>query len=81
MKDDKYDIWAIDEVHFQQYGSCCRMWTPPEVKEPIILHHPTRASVGYYGAVRLRDGKFTYTRKKPNGANLMAKHSFPFLSI
>lgn len=40
MKDDKYDIWAIDEVHFQQYGSCCRMWIPQEVKEPIILHHP-----------------------------------------
>jgi transposase len=60
IKDDKYDIWAIDEVHFQQYGSCCRMWIPPEVKEPILLHHPTRASVGYYGAVRLRDGKFAY---------------------
>jgi hypothetical protein len=36
------------------------MWIPPEVKEPILLHHPTRASVGYFGAVRLRDGKFVY---------------------
>jgi transposase len=36
------------------------MWIPPEVKEPILLHSPTRASVGYYGAVRLRDGKFVY---------------------
>ena len=60
IKDDKYDIWSIDEVHFQQYGSRCRMWIPPEVKEPILLHHPTRASVGYYGAIRLRDGKFAY---------------------
>jgi transposase len=36
------------------------MWIPPEVKEPVLMHHPTRASVGYYGAVRLRDGKFVY---------------------
>lgn len=24
------------------------------------MHHPTRDGVGYYGAVRLRDGKFVY---------------------
>jgi transposase len=60
IKNDEYDIWSLDEVHFQQYGSRCRMWILPEVKEPILLHHPTRASVGYFGAVRLRDGKFVY---------------------
>lgn len=48
----------MDEVHFQQYGSACRMWVPPEEKNPVLLHHPTRKSVGYFGAVRLRDGKF-----------------------
>jgi transposase len=36
------------------------MWVPPEIKDPILLHHPTRKSMGYFGAVRLRDGKFTY---------------------
>src|SRR5258707_696892 len=50
----------MDEVHFQQYGSRCRMWIPPEVKDPVLQHHPTRKSVGYFGAVRLRDGKFIY---------------------
>jgi hypothetical protein len=25
---------------------------------PILFHAPTRKSVGYFGAVRLRDGKF-----------------------
>lgn len=50
----------MDEVHFQQHGSRCRMWIPPENKDPVVLHHPTRRSVGYYGAVRLRDGKFIY---------------------
>ena len=58
------DLWALDEVHFQQYGSGCRMWVPPEVKEPVLLHAPTRKSVGYFGAVRLRDGKFIYAREE-----------------
>lgn len=47
----------LDEVHFQQYGSSCQMWIPPEEKDPVIRHHPTRKSIGYFGAVRLRDGK------------------------
>ena len=57
------DLWALDEVHFQQHGSRCRMWVPPESKDPVVLHHPTRKSVGYFGAIRLRDGKFTYQRE------------------
>jgi transposase len=57
------DLWAIDEVHFQQHGSRGRMWIPPEVADPVVLHHPTRKSVGYFGAVRLRDGKFLFSRE------------------
>jgi transposase len=57
------DLWALDEVHFQQYGSRCRMWVPPDVADPVLPHHPTRRSVGYFGAVRLRDGKFTFRRE------------------
>ncbi len=57
------DLWAADEVHFQQHGSRCRMWVPPETKDPVLLHHPTRRSVGYFGAVRLRDGKFRFSRE------------------
>ena len=53
----------MDEVHFQQYGSRCRMWVPPEIKNPVLQHHPTRKSVGYFGAVRLRDGKFIFARE------------------
>lgn len=51
------------EVRFQQYGSRCRMWIPPEDKDPVLVHHPTRESVGYFGAVRLRDGKFVAARE------------------
>ncbi len=70
MADPNVDLWAIDEVHFQQHGSRCRMWIPPETKDPVLLHHPTRRSVGYFGAVRLRDGKFLFLREtdKFNGA-------------
>jgi transposase len=53
----------MDEVHFQQHGSRCRMWIPPEIKDPVLLHHPTRKSMGYFGAVRVRDGKFVFARE------------------
>ena len=39
------------------------MWVPPENKDPIVYHHPTRKSVGYFGAVRLRDGALVYRRE------------------
>ena len=32
----------MDEVRFQPYGSRCRMGVPPEVKDPVLRHHPTR---------------------------------------
>jgi len=54
----------MDEVHFQQYGSQCRMWVPPEATDPVVLHHPGRQSVGYFGAVRLRDGKLAFRREE-----------------
>jgi len=38
------------------------MWIPPEEVDPVYFHCPTRKSVGYFGAVRLRDGKFIFQR-------------------
>jgi len=63
MQDPAVDLWALDEVHFQQQGSRCRMWVPPETKDPVVYHHPTRKSVGYFAAVRLRDGEFLFRRE------------------
>jgi transposase len=63
MRDDTVDVWALDEVHFQQQGSRCRMWVPPESRDPVVFHHPTRNSVGYFAAVRIRDGKFLFRRE------------------
>jgi hypothetical protein len=39
--DETVDLQALDEVHFQQQGSRCRMWIPPEVRDPVVYHHPT----------------------------------------
>ena len=58
----------MDEVHFQQYGSRCRMWIPPDLTDPVLRHYPGRKSVGYFGAVRLDDGRFVY-RRESNGFN------------
>ena len=63
MRDPSVDLWALDEVHFQQQGSRCRMWIPHETKDPVVYHHPTRKSVGYFAAVRLRDGQLLYQRE------------------
>lgn len=54
------ELWSVDECHFQQHGSRCRMWVPPEDKDPILLHAPTRKSVACFGqsahwAVRAQD--------------------------
>lgn len=75
MMDCQVDLWSTDEVHFQQYGSRCRMWIPPEVKDPTLQHHPGRKSVGYFGAVRLRDGKFVY-RREDESFNAMSFFAF-----
>jgi transposase len=52
----------MDEVHFQQHGSRCRLWVPPEVTDPVCLHAPTRKSISFFGAVRLRDGKLVMSQ-------------------
>ena len=50
------------------------MWIPPEIKDPVLYHAPTRRSVGYFGAVRLRDGKFLCRREagRFNAASCLA---------
>lgn len=55
--DEKLDLWSVDECHFQQHGSRCVMWVPPEDTDPTLLHAPTRKSVALFGAVNLRNGR------------------------
>jgi transposase len=39
------------------------MWVPPEDKDPVCLHAPTRKSVGLFGAVRLGNGQCVTRRE------------------
>jgi transposase len=55
------EIWSLDECHFQQHGTRSRMWVPPETKDPILKHAPTRKSVACFGAVNMNTGKFVWT--------------------
>jgi transposase len=56
-RDESIELWSMDECHFQQHGSRCRMWVPPEDKDPTLLHAPTRKSIALFGAVNLYDGQ------------------------
>ena len=47
------EIWSLDECHFQQYGSRCTMWVPPEEKDPVVLQAPTKKSISLFGAVNV----------------------------
>ena len=50
------------------------MWIPQEVKDPILLHAPTRKKLGVFGAVCVREGKLlTYFE---NTFNAMTFQSF-----
>src|SRR5487761_2017691 len=55
--DARNDIWFEDECHFQQHGTRCRMWIPPEEKDPILFHAPTRKSIALFGAVQANTGQ------------------------
>jgi transposase len=51
------------------------MWIPPEIKDPVVRHFPGRKSVGYFGAVRLKDGLFVAMRE-PDKFNAQSFHNF-----
>jgi len=60
MQDDNVDLWAT------RRGALSAAWLalphvdPARNQGPVLLHAPTRKSVGYFGAVRLRDGRFVF---------------------
>jgi transposase len=70
----RIDLCFEDECHFQQYGSRRTMWVPPEDIDPILLHAPTRKSIGIFGAVSDADGRLVTTLAKKFDA-------FSFLSF
>jgi len=57
------EIWSVDEYHFQQHGTRCVMWVPPEKKDPGVLHAPTKKSVSFFGAGNLSTGKLLHSNR------------------
>lgn len=60
------------------------MWVPPEDKDPVLLHAPTRKSVACFGAANIRTGKLlTAFESKFNAESfqrflkLLLKHAPP----
>lgn len=41
------------------------MWVPPEDKDPVLLHAPTRKSIALFGAVQIRSGKLVTMTASP----------------
>jgi len=58
-KRNDLDLWFEDECHFQQHGSRCAMWVPPEDTDPFVLQEPTRKGLGVFGAVCPADGRLS----------------------
>ena len=52
------------------------MWVPPEIRDPVLIHAPTRKSISYFGAVRLGDGRLVTSQ--PEG-RFDAKTCWSFL--
>lgn len=48
------------------------MWVPPEQKDPVLLHAPTRKSVALFGAVNLRSGTLVTMLTSPCNADSFA---------
>lgn len=63
-KNFKFDLRFLDECHFQQHGSRCRMWVPPEEKDPILLHAPTKKSISLFGSVTASTGEMMSQESK-----------------
>ena len=57
------------------------MWVPPEEKDPVLLHAPTRKAITLFGAVQVRTGKLVTMTVSPFNAesfgvflNVLARH-------
>jgi len=54
-----------------------RMWVPPEDKDPVLLHAPTRKSVACFGAANIRTGTLVTAFERSSMANPSALSDAP----
>ena len=64
------DLWAPKST-FNRMARAAGCGFRPRFKDPVLWHARTRKRVGYFGAVRLRDGRFVFRAEmgKCNGAS------------
>ena len=48
------------------------MWVPPEDKDPVLRHAPTRKSIALFGAINLRSGQLVTMFATPFNADSFA---------
>ena len=63
MANDTVDLWALDEVHFQQQGSRCRMWVPPETKGTHCVSSSDAQERRLFCRRASADGQFLFRRE------------------
>ena len=68
------EFWSLDECHFQQHGSRCMMWVPPEDSDPIVLHEPTRKHISVFGAVCIQKGNLVTQFSKVFNGNTFQEY-------
>jgi transposase len=51
---------------FSSTARAAALWVPPEVDDPLCVHAPTRKSISFFGAVRLKDGRLVMSH--PEGS-------------
>jgi len=77
----KYEVWSQDECHFHQNGTRCRMWIPPEIKAPIVIHESNRKKVSFFGSVNTRNGQFIYQFSAIFNAETFLEHLKQLISL
>jgi hypothetical protein len=57
MEDPTLDLWATDEVHFQQHGSRCQMWIQrkPRTRSCCMLPRAAQRGIFWRGATARRE--------------------------
>jgi len=57
-------MWFKDECRFQQHGSQCTMWVPPEEVDSILSMHSLERGSGIFGTVCVSDGRLMTSPKE-----------------
>lgn len=63
-QDESVELWGPGRGSFPAIRFQLPNVDTPETRDPVLLHHPTHKSFGYFGAVYLRDDRCIYRREE-----------------